>query len=281
MTKKTDAIGIFDSGMGGLTVAHAVSRLLPNEHILYFGDTAHTPWGDKSTDAIQQYSLKITDLLLNQNCKAILIACNTASAIALDVVKEAVGDKALLLNVIDPVIAHIHNNCADQKVGLIGTKQTIRSNAYKKRIDALSQKISLASLATPLLVPLIEEGYAESSITKAVIQDYLSHPTLQDISTLILGCTHYPLIKPTILSQHGHRLTVIDSAELAAKALKEALIQAELLHPEGKKKKKLKKDDKSPHQFYISDHNEFFSNLAQLFFTESVPVERYPIWDKT
>jgi len=285
--KGKNPIGIFDSGMGGLTVAHAVSRLLPNERILYFGDTAHTPWGDKSTEAIQQYSLKIAELLLSQGCKAILIACNTASAIALDIVKEAVGDRALLLNVIDPVIAHIEANCTDQKIGLIGTKQTIRSNAYKKRLDALSQQISLSSLATPLLVPLIEEGYAESSVAKSIIQDYLAHPNLKDISTLILGCTHYPLIKSTILEHHGNKLAVIDSAELAAEALKEALSLHQLLNMEstGSNDKKLGQSKKSKkvaspqHQFYISDHNEFFANLAQLFFTESVPVERYPIWD--
>ena len=266
----SDFIGIFDSGMGGLTVAHAVSQLLPNENILYFGDTVHTPWGDKSTSTIQGYALKISELLLQQRCKAILIACNTASAVAYETVKEVVGDKALLLNVIDPVVAHIEAHYAKQKVGLIGTKQTVRSDAYKQRINALKKQVDLFSLATPLLVPLIEEGYATSPVAKAVIQDYLDHTGLKDINALILGCTHYPLIKAPIMGHYGQKVSVIDSAELAANALKETLAKHDLLN----------KSEKTPeHQFYISDNNEFFLNLAQLFFTESVKVERYPLWD--
>lgn len=268
--RNSDFIGIFDSGMGGLTVAHAVSKLLPNENILYFGDTVHAPWGDKSTAVIQGYCLKISQLLLEQHCKAILIACNTASAVAQEVVKATIGDKALLINVIDPVVDHIQENYIDQKIGLIATKQTVRSNAYKKRIDQLNKQVELFSLATPLLVPLIEEGYAESPVAKAVIKDYLEHSGLENISALILGCTHYPLIKSPILDHYGHQISVIDSAELAAKALKAALSKHNLL-----------KDTISlpKHQFYTSDNSEFFSDLAQLFFTESVKIERHPLWD--
>jgi glutamate racemase len=269
--RNSDFIGIFDSGMGGLTVAHAASKLLPNENILYFGDTLHTPWGDKSATAIQGYAQKISELLLERRCKAILIACNTASAVAHDAVKAVVGDKAFLLNVIDPVIKHIEENYADQKIGLIGTKQTVRSNAYKQKINDLDRQVDLFSLATPLLVPLIEEGYANSSVAKTIIQDYLRHTGLQNISALILGCTHYPLIKSLILDHYGHKVSVIDSAELAANALKHSLTKHKLLKTaEGKPPK---------HQFYISDNNEFFLSLAKLFFTESVKVERHPLWD--
>jgi glutamate racemase len=264
-------IGIFDSGMGGLTVAHAVSKLLPNENILYFGDTLHTPWGDKSVAAIQGYAAKICTFLLEQQCKAILIACNTASAVAYSVAKELVKEKALLLNVIDPVIAHIQENYADQRIGLIGTKQTIRSNAYKERINALDKQLELVSLATPLFVPLIEEGYAGSPVAKTVIQDYLGNASLKEINALILGCTHYPLIKSAITNYYQHKIEVIDSAELAAKALKMALIEENLLNKNTK--------TEPQHAFYISDNNEFFLNLAQLFFTESVQVERCPLWD--
>jgi glutamate racemase len=274
-TKEKDSfVGIFDSGMGGLTVAHAVSKLLPHENILYFGDTLHTPWGDKSPEAIQHYSLKICELLLQRGCKAILVACNTASAVAHEAMRAAVGDRVLLLNVIDPVVQHIAENHADQKIGLIGTKQTIRSDAYKKRIDSLiggEVGVALSSLATPLLVPLIEEGYAQSAVTKTVIQDYLAHPSLEGIRALILGCTHYPLIKYPILDHYGHQVSVIDSAELAAKALAAMLDKQDLLRP--------KQTLPASHQFYISDNNPFFSSLAKLFFTESVKVERHPLWD--
>jgi glutamate racemase len=269
--RNSDFIGIFDSGMGGLTVAHAVSKLLPNENIMYFGDTVHTPWGDKSATAIQGYSHKITELFLEHRCKAILIACNTASAVAYDTVKAVVGDKALLVNVIDPVVAHIQENHPEQKIGLIATKQTIRSNVYKQKIEDLNKQIQLFALATPLLVPLIEEGYADSAVTRTIIQDYLGHNGLQDISALILGCTHYPLIKSSILDHYGHQISVIDSAELAAIALKKALSDKNLL--------KSDKTSSSEHRFYISDNNEFFTNLAQLFFTESVKVERHSLWD--
>lgn len=262
-------LGIFDSGMGGLTVANAIAKLLPHESMVYFGDTAHYPWGDKSTAAIQAYSIKICDMLLKQNCKLILIACNTASAAAYDLLKEYVGDKAIVMNVIDPMVNHLREHYKDKTVGLIGTKQTINSNIYKKKLDALKSGIQLNALATPLLVPLIEEGFAEHHITADVIKQYLSHSTLKNIDALILGCTHYPLIKAHMQKYYKNHTTIIDSAEMAAIALKGLLEYHNLLS----------KDPTSQKRIYVSDYTEAFADAAKLYFSENIQLEKYPLWD--
>src|SRR5579872_6074461 len=169
-------IGIFDSGIGGLTVAKAINQHLPNESIIYFGDTAHTPWGSQSATAIQHYATRISETLLEQNCKVIVVACNTASAAAFDAVKNVVKDKAFLFNVIDPVVAHIAAQYQNKTIGLIGTKQTIRSEAYANRLRKQAESITLKSLATPVLVPLIEEGLNDTPAAQQIIAHYLSNP---------------------------------------------------------------------------------------------------------
>ncbi|MDX5349004.1 MAG: glutamate racemase, partial [Hymenobacteraceae bacterium] len=216
LTKKSQPIGIFDSGIGGLTVAHAITELLPEEQLIYFGDTAHLPYGDKSTAAIQAYAIKICDLLIRQNCKIILIACNSASAAAYDLVREYVGSKARVLNVIDPIVEYVGKTYPGKNVGLIGTKQTVNSNVYRKKIDDLNLGIMLHSLATPLLAPMIEEGFFNNTISESVIANYLSDPELVDIEALILGCTHYPLIKKQIDAFYGGRVDVLDASALVA-----------------------------------------------------------------
>lgn len=262
-------IGMFDSGIGGLTVADAVTRLLPYESLVYFGDTAHAPWGDKSTAAIQAYSIKICDMLLEQNCKLILIACFSASAAAYDLVKEYVGSRALVINVIEPVISYLRENYARRRVGLIGTKQTVNSNIYKKKLDALNLGIELSALATPLLVPIIEEGFAASKIAEITIQEYLSRPSLQNIEALILGCTHYPLIKQHVDKFYQSKINVIDSSEIVANAVKGLLEYHNLLnlHPAPLK------------SFFVSDYTEAFAASTKLFFQETIKLQRYPLWD--
>ncbi len=260
---------MFDSGIGGLTVAHAVTRLLPNENLIYFGDTAHAPWGDKSTAAIQAYSIKICDMLLEQNCKLILIACFSASAAAYDLVKEYVGSKAKVINVIEPVINYLRENYANRHVGLIGTKQTVNSNIYKKKLDALNLGIELSALATPLLVPLIEEGFAASKIAEDTISEYLSHPNLQNIEALILGCTHYPLIKHHVEKFYQSKINIIDSSEIVANALKGLLEYHNLIN----------QNPPSQKAFYVSDYTEAFAASTKLFFNEVLELQRYPLWD--
>jgi glutamate racemase len=267
--ESTQPIGIFDSGIGGLTVARAVAELLPNENIIYFGDTAHLPYGDKSTATIQSYSLKICDMLLHRNCKTILIACHSASAAAYELVHEHVGARAIIVNVTDPVIEHLRENYGQRHIGLIGTRQTINSNIYKKKIDALDLGIKLSAMATPLLAPIIEEGFSNHKILAEAVHMYLSSPNLAEIDALILGCTHYPLIKKTIHAYYGNKVQIIDSAALTATALKKQLETHNLLN-HGKKSSK---------QFYVSERTSTFETSTRLFFQEEIQLEHYPLWE--
>ena len=262
-------IGIFDSGIGGLTVAQAVKKQLPKEQIIYFGDTAHLPYGDKSTAAIQAYSIKITQMLLEKNCKLILIACNSASAAGYDLVREYVGKTAKVLNVIDPVVDYLRENYAGKNVGLIGTKQTVNSSVYENRVAALNQEIRLHSLATPLLVPLIEEGIVEGAILDSIISKYLKHPLLQHLEAIILGCTHYPLIKSSISNFYNEEVEVIDSSEIIAKALHAYLGYNNLFN----------RGTKAEDLFMVSDFTTSFETSTKQFFGQEVHLALVPIWD--
>ncbi|WP_181306918.1 glutamate racemase [Rufibacter sp. XAAS-G3-1] len=262
-------IGVFDSGIGGLTVAKAIKAHLPQERLVYFGDTAHLPYGDKSTAAIQAYSVKICDLLIRQNCKIILIACNSASAAAYELVREYVGRKAHVLNVIDPVVQLVGERFPQRTVGLIGTKQTVNSNVYKKKIDDLNAGICLKSLATPLLAPMIEEGFFNNTISESVIQTYLSDPALDGIEALILGCTHYPLIKEQIAAYYKGRVEVLDASELVARHVGAVLTQL------GIASARLPGES----HFYVSDYTASFEASTQLFFQKKVNLKHYPLWE--
>ncbi|MES2520967.1 MAG: glutamate racemase [Bacteroidota bacterium] len=262
-------IGIFDSGIGGLTVAHAVTSLLPNENIIYFGDTAHLPYGDKSSAAIQAYSIKICNVLLQQKCKVILIACNSASAAAYELVREYVGSKAKVINVIDPVIDYLSNTYSEKTIGLIGTKQTVNSNIYRKKIDALNKGIALKSLATPLLAPMIEEGFFNNNISENIIQEYLRNPELDGIEALILGCTHYPLIKKQIENYYQGKVSVLDTSEIVAKNLKQYLTENQLFNSMNSHIK----------HFYVSDYTNSFETSTKIFFGEQIHLEHYPLWE--
>ena len=252
----TAPIGIFDSGMGGLTVAKAISEALPNENFIYFGDTMHTPWGDKSKQTIEYYSIKICDFLLQYDCKVIVVACNTASSVAYTQLQKHLQDKVHIINVIDPVIDLICEKFADKNIGLIGTKQTILSKSYNNKIKANNVNINLQSLATPLLVPLIEEGFLNSTALDLILKEYLLHPVLKNIDALILGCTHYPLIRTQIQEFYENKITIIDSAKLTALYLQNFL----------KEKKMQSKENNTNKIFYISDYNPHFIETANLFF---------------
>jgi glutamate racemase len=267
-TLSNQPIGIFDSGIGGLTVTKAITELLPNESIIYFGDLAHLPYGDKSPEAIQTYSLKICELLLNQKCKLILIACNSAASAAYAQVKEYVGDKAYVFDVIEPVIHYLKDHHAQQCVGLIGTKQTVNSQVFNQKIAALNLDIKLKSLATSLLVPLIEEGFISPDLIDGIIQRYLSHPTFQNIQALVLGCTHYPLIKTAISTHFQHKIPIIDSSQVVANTLQAWLTEANLLSTTTAPMRK----------FYVSDYTPFFADTAKRFFQNEIMLEHYPMW---
>ncbi len=268
--KSSDPIGIFDSGIGGMTVARAVKDLMPNEQIIYFGDTAHLPYGDKSAAAIQAYSVKITDVLLQRGCKLILVACNSASAAAFELVKEYTGKKAKVFNVIDPVVDYIRENYTNTVVGLIGTKQTVNSQVYSTKIKQSSDRVSLNSLATPLLVPMIEEGFIHNHISEEIIHQYLVHDELQKIAALILGCTHYPLIKKEVASYYNGKVEVIDSSTTVAKALK-AYLEYNNLITKGKQT--------GADHFLVTDFTQSFEAATKLFFKELVHLEKYTLWE--
>lgn len=270
--KSDQPIGIFDSGIGGLTVAKAVKEILPNESIIYFGDTAHLPYGDKSTAAIQAYSVRIAELLLKKGCKVILIACNSASSAAYELVNEYVGKKAKVFDVINPTIDFIRENYENKRLGLIGTKQTVSSGVYASKINELNLNISLSSLATSLLVPMIEEGIYDDNISSEILTKYLLDPVLDNITSLILGCTHYPIIKNQVSSFYSERdkhVEVIDSAEVVAKALRAFLDYHQLVSRE-----KLNED-----QFYVSDFTKSFEQTTTTFFGQEVHLEQLSIWD--
>ncbi|MCB2408995.1 glutamate racemase [Hymenobacter lucidus] len=264
-------IGVFDSGIGGLTVARAVNRVLPHEQLVYFGDTAHLPYGDKSTAAIQAYSVKICDLLLKQHCKVILIACNSASAAAYELVREYVGSKARVLNVIDPIVAHVGATYAGRTVGLIGTKQTVNSNVYKKKIDDLDQGVELRSLATPLLAPMVEEGFFNNTISENIISSYLAQPMLEGIEALVLACTHYPLIQDQIKAYYQNEVAVLDASDVVASHVKAYLEQNGLAAQASKTPPR--------HQFYVSDFTRSFEESTRIFFGQEVHLEHYPLWE--
>ncbi|WP_031528328.1 glutamate racemase [Dyadobacter crusticola] len=262
-------IGIFDSGIGGMTVASAVTKLLPQENTIYFGDTAHLPYGDKSTAAIQAYSIKICNMLLQQNCKLILIACNSASAAAYELVREYVGSKAKVLNVIDPVVDYIKEHYDGKTIGLIGTKQTVSSNVYKKKVDAIGKNIHLKSLATPLLAPMIEEGFFDNNISESIVSSYLSDPAISSIEALILGCTHYPLIKNQISKFYGEGVEILDTSEIVAHSLRAWLEQHYLVNEKGSGNR----------QFYVSDYTLSFEQSTSIFFGKQIQLEHYPLWE--
>ncbi|HCU05152.1 MAG TPA: glutamate racemase [Coxiellaceae bacterium] len=262
-------IGIFDSGIGGLTIAQAVTTLLPHENIIYFGDTAHVPYGDKSTSTIQSYCLKICDVLLEEGCKLILVACNSASAAAFDLMKSHIGSRAAILSVIDPMVEYLGQYYANKTVGLIGTRQTVNSLVYNQKINELNRHIHLKTLATPLLVPLIEEGLHQSNIMQELVCHYLSQKTLAGIDALILGCTHYPLVRSYIDQFYQGRVEVIDSPQIMACALQEFLQTHHLANPESRRQMR----------FYLSDYTEAFQQAAKLFFGEEIIFEHYSFTD--
>ncbi|HEX2548214.1 MAG TPA: glutamate racemase [Gammaproteobacteria bacterium] len=264
---KEKPIGIFDSGIGGLTVTQAIVNHLPKENIIYFGDTAHLPYGDKSATTIQAYSIKIANMLLEQQCKLILIACSSASAAAFDLVQEYVGDKAIVMNVIDPLVSYLCQSHSNKRLGLIGTRQTVNSNVYKNKFTKLQCNIHLTSLATNLLASAIEE-FGNSDVIDSLLKEYLSHPTLQNLECLVLACTHYPVVKEKIAAHFAHQVEIIDPSHIVAMAVKDHLEKFKLLNVQGNGQK----------SFYVSDYTESFAASTKIFFREDIQLKHYPLW---
>jgi glutamate racemase len=226
MMQTSKPIGIFDSGVGGLTVARAIKDVLPNEPIYYIGDTANLPYGDKSTLQIQAYVQRIVDTLLKQQCKVIVIACNTATAAAAGMLEQQLGSEVPILNVVDPVIAYIKKAYEGKKLGLIGTQYTVDSNFYVHRLQAAQVHAQLQCLATPLLVPMIEANVYDALI----VEGYLTAPLLANMEGLIFGCTHYWLIQSQIAQYYNNRLKLINGAHLVALQLRDLLIDKNMIN---------------------------------------------------
>lgn len=267
----TRPIGIFDSGIGGLTVANAIRKVLPHENMVYFGDTAHMPYGDKSAEAIKYYSLKIGKFLQAQGCKAIIIACNTASSLGYADLKEFLGDQLPILNVIDPVVDFCATQEHYKKIGVIATKATIKSDIYSKKIQSAIPGIKVQSLATPLLAPMIEEGFFENNISKTIINAYLSSAKLKNIDSLILACTHYPLIRKEIDEYFHNKVDILSTAEIVAEDVKRKLGELNLLNS---------CLDKPNYQFFVSDKTNSFEMSTQLFFEDKINLVQRNIWEK-
>ena len=261
-------IGVFDSGIGGLTVAHAISRLLPNEQIIYFGDTAHLPYGDKSKDLIRSYSSDITNFLLHhKHCKCIVIACNTASAAAYEYLRDIHKGSVPIFNVIDPIIESVVADESIKHVGIIATKTTILSGVYQEKLSRRRPSLTYSALATPLLAPMIEEGFYNNNISQTVIHNYLEQPELKDIDALILGCTHYVMIKKEINEFYGGKVKLFDSTDIVATKLKAILAKENLLtdQPLGE------------NLFYVSDYTEPFEQAAKAFYGKAIRLEQQSI----
>lgn len=261
-------IGIFDSGIGGLTVARAIQKILPNEQLIYFGDTAHMPYGDKSPDAIKYFSIKIGQFLVEANCKAIVIACNTASSLGYKDLREMINPAIPIINVIDPIVQDVSKQNHIHRVGVIGTKGTIKSDVYAQKLKEVRPDLEVASLATPLLAPMVEEGYFNNSISKTVINSYLEKAKLKRIDSLILACTHYPLIKPEIELYYKKPIYIIDSAEIVANYTKSILKKHQILNA----------GERGKHHFYVSDLTQSFQQSTSIFFQEKIHLELRNIW---
>jgi glutamate racemase len=225
----SDPIGVFDSGIGGLTVVKALRELLPNENIIYLGDTARVPYGSKSASTVERYSIEIAEMLAEENAKIIVVACNTASSVALPRLKQTLP--LPVTGVIRPGAEAAMNATRNRHIGIIGTRATIKSGAYEKALHELDPNVRVTSRACPLLVPLIEEGWLQDELTDQVITRYIKPLVDQGVDTLVLGCTHYPLLAPAIHRALGSAITLVDSAKNCARAVQQLLHRETLLAP--------------------------------------------------
>ena len=263
-SQSSQPIGVFDSGIGGLTVAHAISKLMPNERIIYFGDTAHLPYGDKSPELIHSFVQSISKFLIRkENCKAVVMACNTASATSYEFLRDKHEGNFPIINVIDQIVEAIVSDNAIKKVGLIATKTTVESGVYQEKLNRRNPELEIEVLATPLLAPMIEEGFSQDKISHTVIENYLSNPKFKDIDALILGCTHYVLIADEISEFFDGKVKLFDSTDILASKLKVILDNENLLSDKKEKRNK----------FYVSDLTKGFSESASRFYGENLVLE--------
>lgn len=253
-------IGVFDSGIGGLTVAHEIIRQLPNESIIYFGDTARVPYGPKSAATVCRYSREITSYLRDQDVKAIVIACNTATAHALPVLRQELP--LPVIGVVEPGARAAVRASSGGHIGVIGTSGTIRSGAYEQAIHSINPDAEVIARACPLFVPLVEEGWIDHPVTLQVAQEYVGPLVRERINTLVLGCTHYPLLKDVLCRALGPAIALIDSAAETASELGRVLGEGGLEAPRDKAA--------ASHRFIASDDPLQFLQLGQRFLGDAI-----------
>ncbi|MBI5623685.1 MAG: glutamate racemase [Elusimicrobia bacterium] len=256
-------VGVFDSGIGGLTVLDAISRRMPAESLVYFGDTAHVPYGTKSPEAVARYSSEVARYLEGLGVKALVVACNTASAVALPTVRRAVG--VPVIGVILPGAKAAAEASRSGRIGIIGTEATIASGAYTRAVKGLRPKARVTGAACPLFVPFVEEGWWDGSVIEAVARRYLGTMRRSGVDTLILGCTHYPLLRGVVAAEMGKAVTLIDSAEQTAIELWALLRRLGLERTSGKGKAR----------FIVSDGPGRFRMLARRLIGKDVDVRRH------
>jgi glutamate racemase len=255
----TPRIGIFDSGVGGLTVLEAIANALPEEQLIYLGDTARVPYGTKGPDTIRRYALECALFLAEKGVKLIVVACNSASAVALPFLQATL--RIPLIGVIQPAVALAAQQSTSGRIGVIATRATIATEAYAKQLYQQCTRIQVTSCACPLFVPLIEEGYQDKVFAQDIVAEHLAPFAAKEIDTLILGCTHFPLLRSTIQSYLGAGVQLIDSAEACAAQVK-ALMQNE---PHSASERT------GPTSYYVTDDPKAFARLAERFFGQ--PLE--------
>jgi glutamate racemase len=259
-------IGVFDSGIGGLTVFKAISEILPAENLVYLGDTARVPYGPRSAETIARYSFECTEFLIQKDIKILVVACNTVSATSLAGIRDRIAIP--VIGVIEPGARAAVSATRNRKVGVVGTEATVNSEAYLKAIRTADESIEVFSCACPLFVPLAEEGWTDCDIARLTAERYLAPLRDKDIDTLVLGCTHYPLLKRVISEVMG-KAAIVDSAVETAKALKAMLEDGPLLRKAGVS---------GSHKFYVTDSTRKFASLGGRFLGEEInDIERVKI----
>ena len=251
-------IGVFDSGIGGLTVVDALASALPNESVVYVGDTARVPYGNKSQQMVQQFSLEISNWLLAKDCKCIVVACNTASSLALDYLSSKFN--VPVIGVIRPGVSAAIEKTSNQHVGVLGTYATVNSDAYGQQLKKINSNMTVSSQACPLFVPLVEEGWTSGSVPLSIAKTYLKPMNESDVDTVILGCTHYPILKPVIQDVLGEHVTLVDSGFATSSAVHKILDNQNMLS----------KNTQSTLKCFVTDSPQSFEALASRFMSAKI-----------
>lgn len=257
----SNPVGVFDSGVGGLTVLREVRRLLPGEDLVYFGDTARVPYGNKSAETVRGYAEEIVSFLLERGVKAVVAACNTVSATALDHLRRRFP-QVPIFGVIEPGVERALAVSRNRRIAVIGTTATVRSGAYGKALKARERRVTVFEKACPLFVPLVEEGWERHAVARLVAREYLEELKARRPDTLVLGCTHYPLLKEVIGGVMGPKVTLVDSAEEMARTLGDRLAAAGMLADRRKGRVTC----------WLSDRSEHFVRFTERLLGSGVPV---------